>query len=57
MNEKTKEVVVNKIIHALTTDGADHKQWYLEEILGEIVSCKEYKDLKNNYYWEEGTPP
>jgi hypothetical protein len=45
---------------ALQIDGANHKQWYLEEILKSLdVDLKEYKNRlnKEDYDWEEGIAP
>lgn len=42
---------------ALTTDGAHHKQWYLEQILQEIVSEEEYEDMRRELDWNPGTAP
>lgn len=58
---------LNKIkdlcLDGLSTDGAHHKQWYLEEILKNILeedekamTLEEYKE-ENDLYWEEGIPP
>lgn len=49
--------VKNNIIDALCTDGGHHKQWYLEEILKEILLPERYEKIKNKYHWDEGIPP
>jgi len=56
----TKETVKDLIINALETDGAHHKQWYLERILEalgfDLKTVKE-EENKNDYDWEEGIAP
>lgn len=51
MNEDQIELLVKE---ALCTDGAHHKQWYLEQIL-KLMGWTE-KDLSYRY-WEEGIAP
>ena len=53
--EIDKFKLVGKCHDALMTDGGHHKQWYLEEILKEIVT--NFDELKNRYDWEDGIPP
>jgi hypothetical protein len=55
-DEEIKDLCIN----GLMNDGVDHKQWYLEEILKVLgVNLEELRDelLKEDYDWEEGTPP
>lgn len=49
--------IKNYIIDALNTDGGHHKQWYLEEILKEILLPERYIIIQDRYDWEEGIPP
>lgn len=61
MNEKIKDLAIN----GLLTDGAHHKQWYLEEILK--AGGVDLKELKAElatpgaggdwYEWEPGISP
>lgn len=41
----------------LQTDGAHHKQWYLEQILKRVLGPEKYETLKDSYDWEEGIAP
>lgn len=54
------EKAVQLVVCGLLTDGAHHKQWFLEQILialGENVN-KVRKTLRaNDYDWDEGIPP
>lgn len=50
--------MVELIIDGLQTDGGHHKQWYLEQILIELVGKKKIKEMKEYYGdWEEGIAP
>ena len=42
-------------LDALHTDGAHHKQWYLEQIFSNV--CKELNLGEGEASWEEGIPP
>lgn len=58
----TEEIVLVKklAIEGLMTDGAHHKQWYLEEILKAIgVDLKDLRETlrKTDYDWEDGIAP
>lgn len=48
--------LIDTILEALTTDGAHHKQWFLEEIL-RTVAKEQFNDIKDKYNWEEGIAP
>lgn len=57
------ETIESLCLDGLDTDGGHHKQWYLEEILKnvlegyeEVMTLEEYKK-KKNLDWEEGIPP
>lgn len=49
-DDKRNELVINILTRALTTDGAHHKQYAIEEVL-KILGC----DLKKINY-EKGIP-
>jgi len=59
--ERKEKKIRELCVEGLNTDGAHHKQWYLEEILK--VLGYNPKDLKTEYEifcdisWEEGIPP
>ena len=59
--EVIKDDVVKELaINGLLTDGAHHKQWYLEEILKaiEVDLLELRKELQeDDYSWEEGIAP
>ena len=44
------------LIEGLTTDGAHHKQYYLELALKMIISQIEFEDTKTEFGWEPGIP-
>jgi hypothetical protein len=44
------------LIDGLTTDGAHHKQWALEEAL-RIIAQDEFAVLKASLEWDDGVPP
>jgi hypothetical protein len=53
-----KAEIVSLAIDGLTTDGAHHKQWFLNEILSKlIVDNQEWGGLKETYGWDEGRIP
>lgn len=43
-------------MEALVTDGAHHKQYYLEEILTLIHGKEQFEKLRNEVQWESGIP-
>jgi len=49
-----KQALIKLVIEALQTDGAYHKQWYLEQIL-EMLGCdtRTIQELP----WEKGIAP
>jgi hypothetical protein len=49
--------VVEILIQGLLTDGAQHKQWALEEALKQLASKEMYKKLKQSHEWDEGVAP
>ena len=53
-----RQELVTLAIDALTTDGAHHKQWYLNEILSKLITSNdEWEGLKETYGWDEGRIP
>lgn len=55
MRDSRDEVVV-ALIMGLTTDGAHHKQYYLEQIF-RMLCHDEYVDkTKQEFQWKEGIP-
>ena len=48
--------IIELLREGLTTDGAHHKQWFLEEILG-ILSPKDVLEGRKYDLWEKGIPP
>jgi len=55
-----KEIVANLCLRALYTDGAHHKQWYLEQILKAVTSegtLGILKYVKEMGDWEDGIAP
>jgi hypothetical protein len=43
-------------LEGLTTDGAHHKQWYLEKML-KLLTPNDYEKTKEEFNWDEGIPP
>lgn len=52
--QKLKQII-DLCVKGLTTDGAHHKQWYLEEILKTLGPNTE-KLNPNESIWEKGIP-
>jgi hypothetical protein len=48
------ESITELCVNGLTTDGAHHKQWYLESILSFVIGKKKLNALKQDPGWEEG---
>ena len=51
-----RDRIYNLCLKALHTDGSHHKQWYLEQILKEVLNI-DLKDFKKENDWEEGIAP
>ena len=56
------ENIVDFIVSGLMTDGAHHKQWYLEQILRRVINKEGIESLKETfakrgYSWESGVAP
>lgn len=43
--------------NALRTDGAHHKQWFLEQILQLVTEPKEYERVRVDSEWKAGIEP
>jgi len=55
---RTQKEIVSLALDGLTTDGAHHKQWFLNEILSKLIdSNSEWDGLKETYGWDEGRIP
>lgn len=62
MEKEKFEAIREMVIDALLTDGAHHKQWYLERILEKMVGKDGVNAIKvklqaSDYEWEEGIAP
>lgn len=62
--EEIKTKVSHWVFDAMVTDGAHHKQWYLHQIVKNILDPQQYKswrewflDEDDNDTFDEGTPP
>ena len=51
------EAIKLACVEGLTTDGAHHKQWYLDQILRLAATTQEYAELKDESDWNEGIAP
>jgi len=56
ISDDTFHNVVSMIIDGLTTDGAHHKQWALEEALRLLVP-DDFDTCKSSSDWEDGVAP
>jgi len=56
-NGGEEHILVKEIISALTTDGAHHKQWYLERIFRIICTDEYVNEAKEHFEWEDGIAP
>lgn len=50
------DMIVKEILHGLTTDGAHHKQFALEQVLQLLVEPEWYEEAKQEVEWEPGIP-
>jgi len=48
---------VKIILEGLITDGAHHKQWYLEQVLQSLVEPEYYETCRKEFEWDEGIAP
>ena len=53
----SRDKIVKLIIEGLMTDGAHHKQWYLEEAFRALCEDKYVNEAKDEFQWKQGTPP
>lgn len=44
-------------IEALQTDGAHHKQWFVEQILKRLLGKERYENIRRSYEWHDGIEP
>jgi hypothetical protein len=51
------QTIADLCLDALTTDGAHHKQWYLEKILQEVHEPYTFNKLRDEVGWDEGIAP
>ena len=51
-----RDEAVKELILGLTTDGAHHKQYYLESALRALVEDEWVDNAKAEFQWEEGIP-
>jgi len=57
MTDTEREIIKSLCMDGLRTDGAHHKQWFLEEILKALgCNLEEVRQDRrvNGYEWEEG---
>jgi hypothetical protein len=52
-----KDAILNLVLEALQTDGAHHKQYYLEEILKLLTNSDEWLSITSHLAWQEGIAP
>lgn len=61
IDRSLKDASITSIIkEALMTDGAHHKQWYLDQLLRKLIDEKEYDKLygdSKDGEWEQGIAP
>ena len=48
---------IELILNGLMSDGAHHKQWYLEQLLTYELRPEDFIELKKAHQWEDGIPP
>jgi hypothetical protein len=56
LSESLVRDIASTLIDGLTTDGAHHKQWALEEAL-RILVPDEFAECKSSWEWEDGVAP
>lgn len=49
--------VIKSIIEALMTDGAHHKQYFLERIFRQLCEDDYVNKAKTEFQWDEGVAP
>lgn len=48
------EKIAKILLCGLTTDGAHHKQYYLEKALKALITDKAFNEAKKEFDWEPG---
>lgn len=56
MSNDTRDEVVKYLISGLTTDGAHHKQYYLEQAFRALCEDGYVDNAKREFHWEDGIP-
>lgn len=56
ISDDTIRDATSKLIEGLTTDGAHHKQWALEQVL-RILVPDEFAGCKSSWGWDDGVAP
>jgi len=56
LNQDDLDRVVSSLIMGLTTDGAHHKQYYLEAALEELCKKEFFDKSKKEFKWDDGIP-
>jgi hypothetical protein len=57
MTLKTLSDVVTSLLNGLVTDGAHHKQYYLELALKNLVTDEYLEQCRLELQWDEGIAP
>lgn len=52
----SRDYIVEALLMGLTTDGAHHKQYQLEQALRRLCSDEWVNKMKQELQWEEGIP-
>lgn len=52
----SRDIVVRHLLSGLTTAGAHHKQWALEEAFRALCEDKYVDEAKSQFQWETGLP-
>jgi hypothetical protein len=55
-NTASFDEIVMHLISGLTTDGAHHKQYYLEKIFRILCEDEYIDEVRKEFGWEEGIP-
>lgn len=56
MPKDTRDEVVKELILGLITDGAHHKQYYLESAFRALCEEEYVEKTKKEFQWEDGIP-
>ena len=52
-----RDALIKILITGLTTDGAHHKQWALDQILAAMVEQDWYDQAHAEFQWSKGIAP